>query len=41
MANTVLSRFYALAIRKEQNADSELFFACKAVAAFSRFGDQR
>jgi len=26
MANTVLSRFYALAIRKEQNADSE--FVC-------------
>ncbi len=34
MANTVLSRFYALAIRKEQNADSEFVFACKAVAAF-------
>lgn len=34
MANTVLSRFYALAIRKVQNADSEFVFACKAVAAF-------
>lgn len=34
MANTVLSRFYALAIRKAQNADSEFVFACKAVAAF-------
>lgn len=34
MANTILSRFYALAIRKEQNAASEFVFACKAVAAF-------
>lgn len=34
MANTVLSRFYALAIRKEPNADNEFVFACKAVAAF-------
>jgi len=29
MANTVLSRFYALAIRKEQNADSEFFLPVK------------
>jgi len=34
MANTILSRFYALAIRKEQNADSEFVFACKVVTAF-------
>lgn len=34
MANTVLSRFYALAIRKAPNADGEFVFACKAVAAF-------
>lgn len=34
MANTILSRFYALARRKKQNAESEFVFACKAVAAF-------
>jgi len=34
MANTILSRFYALALRKEPNADNEFVFACKAVAAF-------
>lgn len=34
MANTVLSCFYALAIRKAENANSEFVFACKAVAAF-------
>jgi hypothetical protein len=34
MANTVLSRFYALLIRNEPNADKEFTLACKAVAAF-------
>lgn len=34
MANTILSRFYALVIRGEPNADNEFVFACKAVAAF-------
>jgi uncharacterized protein with ParB-like and HNH nuclease domain len=34
MANTILSRFYALLIRNEQNADKEFALACKAVAAF-------
>jgi hypothetical protein len=34
MANTVLSRFYALLIRNEPNADKEFALACKAVAAF-------
>ncbi|MEG3839641.1 DUF262 domain-containing HNH endonuclease family protein [Microcoleus sp. herbarium14] len=34
MANTILSRFYALVIREEPNADNEFVFACKAVAAF-------
>jgi hypothetical protein len=34
MANTILSRFYSLVIRKQPTADTEFVFACKAIAAF-------
>jgi hypothetical protein len=34
MANAIVSRFYALVIREEPNADNEFVYACKAVAAF-------
>lgn len=34
MANTILSRFYSLILRKKVNAETEFIEACKAVAAF-------
>lgn len=34
MANTILSRFYALCLRNKPNAANKFVFACKKVAAF-------
>ncbi|KYC40738.1 hypothetical protein WA1_24170 [Scytonema hofmannii PCC 7110] len=34
MANTILSRFYALILRNEPNSEREFVFTCKTVAAF-------